>query len=158
MRDSSDPHVLDTLEEYERYIRVDTSRGPGFFRYLGDAYNYDDGSGRQTRGMLWPLLSGERAHYEMLLAAESGKQKGAADASLPYLRALENFATPSLMIPEQVWDGGPAEGLPTGAATPLGWSHAEYVKLLASRSGGTVVDWIPAVANRARWLRHSQRP
>ena len=33
------------------------------------------------------------------------------------------------MLPEQVFE---ASGEGTGAATPLAWSHAEYVKLLWS--------------------------
>jgi GH15 family glucan-1,4-alpha-glucosidase len=44
---------------------------------------------------------------------------------LSYLK----FANQGSMIPEQVYVNG--EG--TGAATPLAWSHAEYIKLLWSR-------------------------
>ena len=44
------------------------------------------------------------------------------------------------MLPEQVWDAAPiaARGLnpgrPTGAAMPLAWAHAEYLKLVVSRA------------------------
>ena len=34
------------------------------------------------------------------------------------------------MLPEQVWEH---TGEGTGAATPLAWSHAEYIKLLWSK-------------------------
>jgi glucoamylase len=39
-------------------------------------------------------------------------------------------------------------GKPTGAATPLLWAHAEYVKLLRSTLDGKVFDTIPVVAER----------
>ncbi len=39
-------------------------------------------------------------------------------------------------------------GKPTGAAMPLVWAHAEYVKLLRSVTDGKVFDRISAVAER----------
>jgi glucoamylase len=39
-------------------------------------------------------------------------------------------------------------GKPAGAAMPLMWAHAEYVKLLRSANDGKVFDLIPAVAKR----------
>jgi glucoamylase len=51
------------------------------------------------------------------------------------------------MLSEQVWDGvgaatshAEALGEGTNSATPLAWSHAEYVKLLRSVSDGVVWD------------------
>jgi len=64
-----------------------------------------------------------------------------------YVRAMELFANDGLLIPEQVWDGvgaasphGYERGEGTDSATPLAWSHAEYVKLLRSVSDGQVWD------------------
>jgi glucoamylase len=59
-------------------------------------------------------------------------------------------------LPEQVWDGPdlPAAlmhfGGPTGAAMPLMWAHAEYLKLLRSAADGVIFDLIPEVAERYR--------
>jgi hypothetical protein len=39
-------------------------------------------------------------------------------------------------------------GKPTGAAMPLMWAHAEYLKLLRSTADGVVFDLIPEVAER----------
>jgi glucoamylase len=39
-------------------------------------------------------------------------------------------------------------GRPTGAAMPLMWAHAEYIKLLRSTADGHIFDLIPEVANR----------
>jgi glucoamylase len=95
-------------------------------------------------GRAWPLLSGERAHYE--LAAGH-------DVTL-YIQALEAFSSRGGMMPEQIWDAPeiPALGLrlgkPTGAAMPLVWAHAEYVKLLRSVTDGKVFDRISVVAER----------
>jgi hypothetical protein len=40
------------------------------------------------------------------------------------------------------------QGRPTGAAVPLLWAHAEYIKLLRSVRDGRVFDLIPEVADR----------
>jgi glucoamylase len=58
------------------------------------------------------------------------------------------------MLPEQIWDApdipelGLRLGKPTGAAMPLVWAHAEYVKLLRSVTDGQVFDRISVVAER----------
>ena len=50
------------------------------------------------------------------------------------------------MLPEQIWDTAavPARGLepgrPSGSAMPLAWTHAEYIKLVVSRSLGRPFD------------------
>ena len=67
---------------------------------------------------------------------------------------MEASASPTQLIPEQIWD---SEDLPqlhlkrgraTGSAMPLLWAHAEYIRLLRSRQEGRVFDRIPCVANR----------
>jgi len=58
------------------------------------------------------------------------------------------------MLPEQLWDepDRPEEHLkfggPTGAACPLVWAHAEYLKLLRSAYDGQVFDRIEPVYQR----------
>ena len=58
------------------------------------------------------------------------------------------------MIPEQVWDTDdiPERGLycgrPTGAAMPLAWAHAEYLKLRRSLQDGCVFDLPPQTVKR----------
>ena len=58
------------------------------------------------------------------------------------------------MMPEQVWDDAdiPGRGLhfggPAGAATPLVWAHAEYLKLLRSARDGQVFDRVDPVYER----------
>ena len=103
---------------------------------------------RQARNRCaWPLLTGERAaHYE--LAA------GRRDEAVRLLSAIETFASDSGMIPEQVWDVDdiPERGLyfgrPSGSAMPLGWAHAEYLKLRRSIRDGRVFDMPPHTVAR----------
>jgi glucoamylase len=118
-------------------------------RYQGDGYgeHADGGPFNGTGiGRVWPLLTGERAHYE--LAA------GRPDEAERLARAMESFAGESGLLPEQVWDSAdiPARelsiGHPTGAAMPLVWAHAEYLKLCRSLRDGQIFDRPPQTVER----------
>lgn len=137
----------DSLRVVDAVLKVDTPLGPVWRRYNNDGYGpHLDGSPYQGWGVgrAWPLLTGERAHYELAAGRDVTQ----------LVRAMENFATQGGMLPEQVWDSSdlPAAfmylGRPAGSATPLMWAHAEYIKLLRSVSEGRVFDQIPVVAGR----------
>ena len=137
VRRAWDASVRSTLDAYDAVLKSSTSRGEGFRRYTGDAYNWDERSGEQTAGMIWPFLSGERAQYELAALKDRADQMSAEGLKSTYearvmshVRSFEAFATPSAMFPEQVWDSGARQGQATGAATPLGWAHGEYVRLV----------------------------
>lgn len=130
----------------------DTASYPGWRRYGNDGYGEDetDGTnyGRMTpgqRGRVWPFFTGERGHYELAKAIELG-ENSIDRLSNSYIKAMEYFANEGLMIPEQVWDGvgvNPGNytaGEGTNSATPLAWSHAEYLKLLRSVADQQVWD------------------
>ncbi|MGZ9189016.1 MAG: hypothetical protein ACXW39_03025, partial [Nitrospira sp.] len=60
-----------------------------------------------------------------------------------------------LMLPEQVWDGVGSNathnytvGEGTNSATPLAWSHAEYVKLVRSLTDTNTWDSYSIVRTR----------
>jgi glucoamylase len=67
---------------------------------------------------------------------------------------MEAFATTGGLIPEQVWDEPDLTrsdcrmGRPTGAANPLVWAHAEYIRLLRSVRDGRVFDRVEPVVER----------
>jgi glucoamylase len=67
---------------------------------------------------------------------------------------MEGFASRGGLIPEQVWDEPDRSGHSrhfgqcAGAAMPLMWAHAEYIKLLRSIKDSQVFDRIPIVAER----------
>jgi alpha-amylase len=63
---------------------------------------------------------------------------------------MEQFANQGLMLPEQVWDGVGSNrtfnfpiGEGTNSATPLAWTHAEYVKLIKSLTDKNTWDSYP---------------
>ena len=147
IRRANDPIVVDSLKVVDRILKVDTPMGPCWHRYNHDGYGQkEDGGPYQGwgRGRAWPLLTGERGHYEIAAGRDP----------TPYILAMEHLASPGRLLPEQVWDEPDRSevhmyfGKPTGAAMPLMWAHAEYVKLLRSAHDGRVFDLIPEVAKR----------
>ena len=147
IRKADDPIIVDSLRVVDSVLKVDTPFGPCWRRYNHDGYGQGPHGAPYVGwgvGRAWPLLAGERAHYEL----------AAGRKPVDLIRAIEQFATPTGLLPEQVWDQ-PDEpevhmflGKPTGAAMPLMWAHAEYIKLLRSVHDGKVFDLIPAVADR----------
>jgi glucoamylase len=149
LRAADDPRILATVKLIDALLKVETDEGPLWHRYNGDGYGeHDDGSpfDGTGRGRGWPLLTGERAHYE--LAA------GRTDVARRLLRTLESLASPEGLIPEQSWDAPDLPerelffGRPSGSAMPLAWAHAEYLKLLRSLSDGRVFDMPPQPVQR----------
>ena len=149
VRRPDDPVIADSLRVVDHVLKVDTPSGPCWKRYNHDGYGQRDDGGPFLgwgTGRAWPLLTGERAHYEF----------AAGHDVTCFVRAMERFATSTGMLPEQVWDGPDGSGKhmflgkPTTAAMPLMWAHAEYIKLLRSIQDGKVFDFIPEVAERFR--------
>jgi len=147
IRKADDPVIVDSLRVLDAVLKVDTPDGPCWRRYNNDGYGQREDGGPFVgygKGRAWPLLTGERGHYELA----AGRAPG------PYLRAMEGFASPTGLLPEQVWDEPDRPdlfmflGRPTGSARPLMWAHAEYIKLLRSAADGTVFDLVPEVADR----------
>lgn len=156
LRRADDPLVLDTLALADRLLKIETPHGPVWYRYNEDGYGeHDDGSPFDGigRGRPWPLLAGERGHYEIAAGGDP----------LPLLRAMAASASPAGMLPEQIWDGRPlpecglAPYAPTGSAMPLAWAHAEFIKLAAGRARGRPVDRPEAVWRRYRGERPASR-
>jgi len=97
IRTAGDPLIEDSLRVVDAVLKVDTPLGPCWRRYNHDGYgNRDDGGPflGWGRGRPWPLLTGERGHYEL----------AAGRSAEPFLRALEKFGGRGAMLPEQVWD------------------------------------------------------
>src|ERR1043166_1753710 len=149
LRAADDPRIINTIKIIDALLKVETPRGPAWRRYNGDGYGeHDDGSPFDGTGVgrPWPLLAGERGHYE--LAA------GRAQEAERLLHAMEAFASDGGLIPEQVWDGPEiperelAPGRPSGSAMPLVWAHAEYIKLRRSLRDGRMFDLPPQTVQR----------
>jgi glucoamylase len=141
LRAPDDPRIVNTVKVIDLLLRIETPSGPLWHRYTGDGYGeHEDGSPFDGTGIGrgWPLLTGERAHFE--LAA------GRRETALRLLRALESFANEGGLLPEQIWDSPDIPerelffGKPSGSAMPLVWAHAEYIKLRRSLRDGRVFD------------------
>ncbi|MBI4258343.1 MAG: glucan 1,4-alpha-glucosidase [Thaumarchaeota archaeon] len=147
IRKPDDPLIVDSLRVVDAVLKVDTPFGSSWHRYNHDGYGQQPEGGPYAgwgKGRAWPLLTGERGHYEL----------SAGHDIRPFIRAMENFASETGLLPEQIWDEPDQQdahmhlGRPTGSAMPLMWAHAEYVKLLRSALDGRVFALIPEVAKR----------
>ncbi|KKN28394.1 hypothetical protein LCGC14_0854650, partial [marine sediment metagenome] len=136
----------------------------GYRRYGNDGYGEDETTGTNyaesgsntpgQRGRVWPFFTGERGHYEIAAANANNTLDDAkqADIKNSYVKGLEQFANSGMMLPEQVWDGVGVNkasyelGEGTNSATPLAWTHAEYIKLVRSLSDKQVWGYYPVVA------------
>lgn len=141
LRSAIDPRILNTVKVIDGELKKELPGGPAWYRYNEDGYGeHEDGRAYDGTGIgrPWPLLTGERAHYE--IAA------GNLTEARSLLAALESFANEGGLLPEQVWDTDDIPGhelflgRPTGSAMPLVWAHAEYVKLRHSLHNGAVFD------------------
>ncbi|HEY4064695.1 MAG TPA: glycoside hydrolase family 15 protein [Puia sp.] len=157
LRDANDPRMLNTIKVIDAKLKVDTPGGPCWHRYNNDGYGEDqEGNGYAGTGIgrAWPLLTGERAHYE--IAA------GHKDEAIRLLKAMDEFSNNGLLS-EQIWDSddipekGLIKGKHSGSAMPLTWAHAEYIKLCASIRDNAIFD-IP-VETQKRYLQdHTVSP
>ena len=157
LRAADDPRIVNTVQMIDQFLRVELPQGPGWRRYNRDGYgehsdgNPFDGTGE---GRVWPLLIGERAHYELALGNEPEARR--------LLGVMEACTSDGGMLPEQIWDAHDIperelfRGRPSGSAMPLAWAHAEYITLLRSLAEGAVFD-MPTLTVQ-RYQRERQAP
>ncbi|MBA3833637.1 MAG: glucoamylase [Chthoniobacterales bacterium] len=147
LRDPHDPLVVDSLTVLDATIKHDLPQGPCWQRYNHDRYGqHADGAAFDGDGIggAWPLLTGERGHYELAAGRDP----------LPFIKTMEGFANAGGMLPEQVWFGDELPGTPfkpgapTGSAMPLCWTHAEYLTLVRSRADGAPFDRVAPAYER----------
>jgi glucoamylase len=141
LRRADDPRILNTLKVIDELLKVETPYGDSWHRYNDDGYGeHEDGSPFDGTGIgrAWPLLTGERAHYELA--------RGNKDRAEELLEAMGNFSNEGGMISEQIWDSDDIPekelfpGKPSGSAMPLVWAHSEYMKLCRSIHDEDVFD------------------
>jgi glucoamylase len=154
---ADDRNVVATLPVIDRELGYTTANGPFWHRSSFDGYGEKrDGSQWEpvptgsglTVGRGWPLLTGERGEY--LLASGAGAQT--------FLDTMARAADDTTYLQaEQVWDHNPpadganpafAPGEPTLSASPLAWTHAQFVRLARSIDAGRPVETPGVVACR----------
>ena len=149
LRSPHDPRILDTVKVIDAVLKVETPHGPCWRRFLGDAYGESESgepfsNNGKGIGRAWPLLTGERAHYELAV--------GNREEAIRLMKTMERFANASGFFPEQIWDSNDLPerklfiGQASGSAAPLVWAHAEYLKLRRSLQDGRVFDTPPTCA------------
>ncbi len=156
LRAADDPRIVDTVTVIDARLKTETATGPVWHRYNEDGYGeHDDGGAFDGYGIGrgWPLLAGERAHYELARGRRAEAERLAA--------VIAAQASAGGLIPEQVWDAPDIpsrelfNGRPAGSAMPLAWAHAEYIKLLRSLRDGRVFDMPPQTVQRYQVQRTS---
>ena len=154
LRAADDPRITNTVKVIDALLKTETATGPVWHRYNQDGYGeHEDGSPFDGTGIGrgWPLLAGERAHYELMAGHRAEAER--------LLHVMEAQASPGGLIPEQIWDAPdiPAlelfNGHPSGSAMPLVWAHAEYIKLMRSLRDGVVFDLPPQTVRRYQQQR-----
>ena len=151
LRKADDPRIVNTVKVIDALLKTETPIGPLWHRYNGDGYGeHADGSAFNGTGIGrgWPLLTGERAHYELALGNVAEAKR--------LMHCMEQFANDGGMLPEQIWDSADIPerelflGKPSGSAMPLVWAHSEYLKLNRSLSDGSIFDLPPQTVKRYR--------
>jgi glucoamylase len=150
-----DARVTNSLGVIDRKLGYTTPNGRFWHRASFDGYGEkNDGSQWEptdpgshiTHGRGWPLLTGERGEYRLA----AGRH---AQAALDTMARSRDRST--WFLPEQVWDYRPPApsagfkpGTPTFSATPLAWSHAQFIRLAWSIQRGAPVETPHLVACR----------
>jgi glucoamylase len=158
VKSALDPNVRSSLPVVDRELRYQTANGPFWHRASFDGYGEKrDGSQWEpvppgsglTLGRGWPLLTGERGEYRL----------AAGLAAQGYLDTMARAGDDTThLIAEQVWDHQPPAdqdprfrpGENTFSATPLAWSHAQFIRLARSIDVGRPVETPRVVACRYR--------
>jgi glucoamylase len=178
---AQDPDIRASLSVIDNTIERTTSSGPGWYRYgtsegasktastdgYGDCFMSLNTScsptgapwapSNQGTGHLWPVLSDERAQYD--LAA------GHSSAAQSLLTAMRNMTSGQGLEPEQVWEDadvapsafgtdpttasiGFTNGKPVGSASPLTWAQATVARLTIDLGAGRSVETPSIVSDR----------
>ena len=159
VKPADDPIIRNSVAVVDDQLAVDTPNGTFWHRFNEDGYGetLDGGPWRllepdtapehRTYGRIWPIFAGERGEYELLAGDRASARRRLAD--------IAATANDGLMLPEQVWDDRAPSGEPgfppgegTFSATPLTWTHAQFIRLAWSIEAGTPVERPSIVACR----------
>jgi glucoamylase len=149
LRAPDDPRIVNTVKVIDALLRIRLPGGPNWYRYNSDGYGeHEDGSPFDGTGVgrPWPLLAGERAHYELAAGRRASGET--------LLGVMENSTGDTHLIPEQIWDSHDIPdrelfiGKASGSACPLVWPHSEYIKLRRSLLDGKIFDQPPQTVDR----------
>src|SRR6185437_431194 len=174
-----DSDIRNSLAVIDNTIERQTNSGPGWYRYgtsdpgsedgYGDCWTPDqtsctvDGAPWPSEGNnvgsghLWPVLSGERAEYDIA--------SGHGSSARGLLTAMQEMTSGQGLEPEQVWEDpdlaaspfgtdpqiasiGFTNGKPVGSASPLTWAQATVARLTIDLGAGRNVETPGIVSDR----------
>jgi glucoamylase len=174
-----DSDIRNSLTVIDNTIERQTNSGPGWYRYGTSLAGSEDGYGDcfvpdQTSctvngapwpsegnnvgsGHLWPVLSNERAEYDIA--------SGHGSSAHSLLTAMRNMTSGQGLEPEQVWEDpdlaaspfgtdpqiasiGFTNGKPVGSASPLTWAQASVARLTVDLGAGHNVETPDIVSDR----------
>ena len=151
-----DPRILDTLTVVDQKLGYATPNGPFWHRASFDGYGEKSrriGVGADPdRVGTHPRTRLAAAHRRTRRVP--ARRRGTAQNNLDTM--ARSADDQSLLLPEQVWDhqppsgSGPAfqPGEPTFSATPLAWTHAQFIRLAWSIDAGAPIETPQSVACR----------
>jgi glucoamylase len=159
VKSPDDADIRNSVAVVDDQLGVSTPNGMFWHRFNHDGYGETRAGGPWdisapdtfgTIGRIWPIFAGERGEYQL-----AAGQSGASNR----LASIAKAGNEGHMIPEQVWDENAPSGQPgfprgegTFSATPLAWSHAQFVRLAWSIDAGAPVEQPSVVA--CRYVRH----
>ena len=152
VRRADDPLIIDSLKVVDAVLKRDLPQGPCWLRYNHDGYGQRTDGGPFLgwgQGRAWPLLTGERAHYELAAGHD-------ITLAHRHLRALRHRGQ---MLPEQVWDEAePARRRACNSASPPALpcrssgltpsTSSCSARPLTARSSTASIASMPAIATR----------
>ncbi|WP_224367612.1 glycoside hydrolase family 15 protein [Hyalangium versicolor] len=163
VKSASDSAITQSLPVIDTQLKVETPSGTFWRRYDFDGYGETPEGGPweisepdtgKTLGRAWPIFAGERGEYAL----------SAGQPADTWLAAMARSGNEGYLLPEQVWDGRPPSGQPgfvagkgTFSATPLVWSHAQFVRLAWSILAGYPIEQPSLVACRYTSVCRKQR-
>jgi glucoamylase len=148
--------VINSLKVVDAQLATTTSNGMFWHRYNDDGYGETSAGAPwavtspdtfTTHGRLWPILAGERGEFNLAAHNLSGAKA--------CLVAISRTANDGDLLAEQVWDNqlpgsqhGFTSGTGTTSATPLAWTHAQFIRLAFDVAAGRLLEQPPIVAQR----------
>ena len=151
-----DREIINSLQVVDAQIGVTTPNGMFWHRYTDDGYGemstgapwaVTDPDTFTTHGRLWPIFAGERGEYDLAAYSVFGAEA--------HLIAMALTANEGYLLSEQVWDNQPPSGQPgfapgtgTTSATPLAWTHAQFIRLAFDIAAGRLLEQPSIVAQR----------
>ena len=150
VKPADDPDILSTLPVVDRELGVKTPRGQFWHRYNHDGYGETaDGGPFPGPRQPGPAVAAARRRARRVRARGGralGRAAGARRAATARLDSIAATASRGWMLPEQVWDdrrpraarARPRHG--TLSATPLAWTHAQFIRLAWSIDAGRPVE------------------